>query len=156
MSTLTEVGEEVQSVAKKAGLAVVGIGQRWGVGSGVVVASGQILTNAHNVRGDEVTVTWGDGRSETAKVEELTGRVTLPFSPWPRGMCRRSSGASKRPRSSSGSPCLDSLIPEAGDFVLPTGWSLAPKGAFAVLAGAPLPEASSTRHPCYLDPQVAR
>jgi serine protease Do len=68
MSTLTEVGEEVQSVAKKAGPAVVGIGQRWGVGSGVVVASGQILTNAHNVRGDEVTVTWGDGRSETAKV----------------------------------------------------------------------------------------
>ena len=32
-------------------------------GSGVVIADGQVLTNAHNLRGDEVTVTFADGRS---------------------------------------------------------------------------------------------
>ncbi|HEX2089677.1 MAG TPA: S1C family serine protease [Actinomycetota bacterium] len=47
------------------GPSVVGIGQRWGLGSGIVVGNGQVLTNAHNVRGEEVTVTFGDGRFET-------------------------------------------------------------------------------------------
>ena len=41
---------------EQVGNAVVGIGQRWGVGSGVVLGKDQILTNAHNVRGDEVSV----------------------------------------------------------------------------------------------------
>ena len=31
-------------------------------GSGVVIADGRVLTNAHNLRGDEVTVTFRDGR----------------------------------------------------------------------------------------------
>ena len=32
-------------------------------GSGVVIADGRVLTNAHNLRGEEVTVTFRDGRS---------------------------------------------------------------------------------------------
>ena len=47
---------------------MVGIGQRWGLGSGIVLAEGRVLTNAHNVRGDEVTVTFADGRTADGTV----------------------------------------------------------------------------------------
>ena len=43
-----------------------GSGRGWGVGSGVVVAPGQVLTNAHNLRHDEVTVTFADGAARPA------------------------------------------------------------------------------------------
>ena len=47
----------------------MGIGQRWGVGSGILrVAEGRGLTNAHNVRGDQVTVTFADGRTAEGSV----------------------------------------------------------------------------------------
>jgi len=62
MSVLEELQSAITSVADKAGTAVVGIGSRQR-GSGVVVADGRVVTNAHNVRGDEVTVTFADGRS---------------------------------------------------------------------------------------------
>ena len=47
---------------------VVGLGRGWGVGSGVVIADGQVLTNAHNLRGEEATVTFADGRRATGEV----------------------------------------------------------------------------------------
>ena len=68
MGALDGIQEEIQGVAEQVGKAVVGIGQRWGVGSGVVLAKGQILTNAHNVRGDEVSVTFPDGHTATGRV----------------------------------------------------------------------------------------
>src|ERR1700675_4665452 len=61
MSILDELSNAIRSVSDTAGSAVVGIGQRTR-GSGVVVADGRVLTNAHNLRGDEVTVTFRDGR----------------------------------------------------------------------------------------------
>jgi serine protease Do len=68
MSVLEELEGSVQSVAERVGPSVVGIGRGWGVGSGVVIASGRVLTNAHAVRHDEVGVSFADGRSETGKV----------------------------------------------------------------------------------------
>jgi S1-C subfamily serine protease len=68
MGALDGIQEEIQGVVEQVGNAVVGIGQRWGVGSGVVLAEGQILTNAHNVRGDEVSVTFPDGHTATGRV----------------------------------------------------------------------------------------
>lgn len=65
---LEEVGRELRSMADKVGASVVGIGQRWGVGSGVVVGDGRIVTNAHNVRREEVTVTLPDGTNVEGKV----------------------------------------------------------------------------------------
>ncbi len=67
MSTLDELSSAIRSVHDSAGPAVVGIGQRVR-GSGVVVADGRVLTNAHNLRGDEVTVTFRDGRSTRGSV----------------------------------------------------------------------------------------
>lgn len=68
MGALDGIQEEIQRVADRASNAVVGIGQRWGVGSGVILGKDQVLTNAHNVRGDEVTVTFHDGRTATGQV----------------------------------------------------------------------------------------
>ena len=68
MGVLQELEEAVGSVATKAGPSVVGIGGGWGHGSGVVIADGKVLTNAHNVRGDQVTVVFADGRTATGEV----------------------------------------------------------------------------------------
>lgn len=68
MAVLAELQDQVEQVAATVGPSLVGIGQRWGVGSGLVLEAGKVLTNAHNVRGDEVTVTFADGRIETGRV----------------------------------------------------------------------------------------
>ena len=71
MAILDEIGASIKQLAEGAGPSVVGIGQRWGVGSGIVLGEGTVLTNAHNVRGDHVTVTFADGRTAEGNV---TGR----------------------------------------------------------------------------------
>jgi serine protease Do len=67
MATIEGLQEAVASVAEKVGPSVVGLGHRWARGSGVVIGSGRVLTNAHNLRGEEVTVTFADGRSQTGR-----------------------------------------------------------------------------------------
>jgi S1-C subfamily serine protease len=71
MALLTEIQENIQRVTGSVGSAVVGIGQRWGVGSGVVVASGLVLTNAHNLRSEPIVVTFADGRAADGQVRGL-------------------------------------------------------------------------------------
>ena len=68
MTILDEIEAGIARLADEAGSAVVGIGQRWGVGSGIVLGEGQVLTNAHNVRGSHVTVTFADGRTAEGTV----------------------------------------------------------------------------------------
>src|SRR5262252_8307204 len=68
MAILDEVGASIRQLAEGAGTSVVGIGQRWGAGSGVVLGEGRILTNAHNVRGDQVRVSFADGRTAEGTV----------------------------------------------------------------------------------------
>ena len=68
MAVLDEVRTAVAAVAERVGPAVVGIGQGWGLGSGVVIGDGLVLTNAHNLRGGEVVVSFGDDRTETGHV----------------------------------------------------------------------------------------
>ena len=95
MAILDEIQASIVRLAETAGSSVVGIGQRWGVGSGVVLAPGRVLTNAHNVRGDRVTVTFADGRTadgsvtghdidgDLAVIEVDTGEA--PALPWVAG-----------------------------------------------------------------------
>jgi serine protease Do len=68
MAILDEAGASIRQLAEAVGSSVVGIGQRWGAGSGIVLGEGQVLTNAHNVRGDQVTVTFADGRTAEGSV----------------------------------------------------------------------------------------
>src|SRR3954462_1585238 len=62
------IQEAVAGVAGRVGPAVVGLGRGWARGSGVVVAPGRVLTAAHVLRGEEVTVTFPDGRTATGRV----------------------------------------------------------------------------------------
>jgi serine protease Do len=61
MTAIEELQSAVGTIADRVGPSVVGIG-RGTRGSGVVFAQDKILTNAHNLRGDQVTVTFADGR----------------------------------------------------------------------------------------------
>lgn len=70
MSLLDELEATVSTLAERAGPAIVAIG-RHQRGSGVVVGDGQVLTNAHNLRGGEVTVTFSDGRRERGTVSAV-------------------------------------------------------------------------------------
>lgn len=65
MAVLDELQTSVERVAEQVGPAVVGLGR---FGSGVVVADGQVLTNAHNVRRETRTVVFADGRTAEGKV----------------------------------------------------------------------------------------
>ena len=68
MTIFDEIQASITRLAQDAGASVTGIGQRWGAGSGVVLGAGQVLTNAHNVRGSQVTVTFADGRTAEGNV----------------------------------------------------------------------------------------
>jgi serine protease Do len=92
MTIFDEIQATIARLAEGAGLSVAGIGQRWGIGSGIVLGTGRVLTNAHNVRGSQVTVTFADGRKaegnvaghdidgDLAVIEVDTGQV--PALPW--------------------------------------------------------------------------
>jgi serine protease Do len=92
MAFLEEIQAGIRQLAEGTGSSVVGIGQRWGAGSGVVFAQGQVLTNAHNLRGDQVTVTFADGRTAEGQVagQDIDGDLAVievdtgeaPALPW--------------------------------------------------------------------------
>ena len=68
MSTITDLQDAIARAASTVGPGVVGFGRGWGRGSGVVVAPGRVLTTAHNLRSEEVVVSFPEG-------ERVTGRV---------------------------------------------------------------------------------
>ncbi|MGI8810490.1 MAG: S1C family serine protease [Acidimicrobiales bacterium] len=65
---LEELENATIEVAERVGPAVVGVGAGWALGSGVVVADGVVLTNAHNVHDSQVSVTFADGRTASGQV----------------------------------------------------------------------------------------
>jgi serine protease Do len=67
MEVLTSLQEAIATVAERVGPSVVGLGRGWGLGSGVVIGEGRVLTNAHNVRREQVNVVFADGRRETGE-----------------------------------------------------------------------------------------
>ena len=68
MAVLEELQQAIAGGAERFGHSVVGLGRGWGLGSGTIIAKDRVLTNAHNLRRDEVTVTFADGISETGTV----------------------------------------------------------------------------------------
>jgi serine protease Do len=63
MTALADLGREIGEIAERIGPSVVGIGNRWRGGSGVVIAADRVLTNAHNLHGETVSITFPDGRT---------------------------------------------------------------------------------------------
>jgi serine protease Do len=76
VGVLDELQTSVQGISEQVGPAVVGLGR---FGSGVVVADGQVLTNAHNVRHETRTVIFGDGRTAEGQVAgvDVDGNVAV-------------------------------------------------------------------------------
>jgi len=77
MAVLGEMQSAIAEAAERTGPAVVGLGRGWARGSGVVIAPGKVLTCAHSLRGDEVTVTFGDGRRAAATVAAADAELDL-------------------------------------------------------------------------------
>ena len=67
-SILSQLSDAARSVAASSGSSVVRVAGGWRPASGVVVADGVVITNAHNVRADEVLVTYADGRTAEGTV----------------------------------------------------------------------------------------
>jgi serine protease Do len=68
MTVVTDLKDLIAGAAERVGPSVVGLGRGWGHGSGVVIAEGQVLTNAHNLRRGEPTVSFAGGRRASGEV----------------------------------------------------------------------------------------
>jgi S1-C subfamily serine protease len=77
MSTITEFQDAIGTIVARVGPATVGFGRGWGRGSGVVIAQDRVVTNAHNLRSDEVTVVFDDARREGGTVAGLDADLDL-------------------------------------------------------------------------------
>lgn len=63
-----DVKETIGGIAATVGAAVVGVGRRGHVGSGIVIEQDTVLTNAHNIHSAQITVTFSDGHTETGEI----------------------------------------------------------------------------------------
>ena len=77
MNAVTTLQDTIAGAAETVGASVVGLGRGWGHGSGVVIADGQVLTSAHNLRREETTVTFADGRREAGTVAGVDSDLDL-------------------------------------------------------------------------------
>ena len=91
---LAEIETAATALAGGAGTAVVGIGRGWGLGSGVVIGEGLVLTNAHNVHSEQVDITFAGGGTVTGHLAgvdvdgdlavirvDTAGTTPLPWAP---------------------------------------------------------------------------
>ena len=94
MAALADLGREIGEIAERVGPSVVGIGNRWRGGSGVVIGENRILTNAHNLHGDEISITFADGRNADATVVgvDADGDLAVLEAPTRAAPARSSSG----------------------------------------------------------------
>jgi serine protease Do len=68
---ITEVEKTITGLARTVGPAVVGVGRHRHVGSGIVIDTDTILTNAHNLHNRSVAITFADGRTATGEVRGI-------------------------------------------------------------------------------------
>jgi serine protease Do len=68
MEAAASLQEAIAGAAERVGPSVVGLGRGWSHGSGVVIDERRVLTNAHNLRREQVTVVFADGRRATGEV----------------------------------------------------------------------------------------
>ena len=69
MGPMEQLGTAIAEIAEKVGPSTVGVGNRWRGGSGIVLGKGTVLTNAHNLHGDEIHVYFADGREAAGMVK---------------------------------------------------------------------------------------
>src|SRR5918992_4433162 len=104
---LEELRDAARQVHDRVGPSVVGLGRGWGRGCGVVIADGKVLTNAHNLRGEEVTLTFSDGSTTLGRVAGVDAERDLavidadtgaaPAVQWEAGLADTQAGAPPLP-----------------------------------------------------------
>src|SRR4051812_36991108 len=77
MAVVEEIQQAISGAAERYGHSVVGLGRGWGLGSGTIIGKDQVLTNAHNLRRDEVTITFTDGTTENGTVAGVDADLDL-------------------------------------------------------------------------------
>ena len=77
MTVLEELQQATERALDQAGPAVVRIGRGSGRGAGFLLEEGVVVTNAHNLRGSQTTVTFADGRSVTGDVVGVDAEADL-------------------------------------------------------------------------------
>lgn len=77
MAVLEEIQTLIGGTAERHGHSVVGLGRGWSVGSGTIVGKDKVLTNAHNLRREELTLTFADGTRETGTVASVDADLDL-------------------------------------------------------------------------------
>jgi len=83
---LADIGAAIAAAAETTGEAVVGLGRGWGsAGSGFITGRGEVLTNAHNLRHEEVTVTFADGSQHAGHVRAADPDLDLAVISVPTG-----------------------------------------------------------------------
>jgi serine protease Do len=71
MNGIADMEATIAGAADRIGPSIVGLGRGWHGGSGVVIGENLVLTAAHNLKGGEATVSFGDGRRESASVSGI-------------------------------------------------------------------------------------
>ncbi|HEY3766955.1 MAG TPA: S1C family serine protease [Gaiellales bacterium] len=77
MSVLEELEEATAAAVASAGPATAGLRFGWRSAAGVVIAQDRVLTCAHSIRGDDVTVTFADGRRVPGALAGVDGAGDL-------------------------------------------------------------------------------
>lgn len=77
MSAITDIQISINRAVETVGPAVVGIGRGWRLGSGVLITHGSVLTNAHNLRDDQVSVVFADGTSAEGQLRGVDAEGDL-------------------------------------------------------------------------------
>src|SRR5580704_13379263 len=80
MTILDEIQASIARLAEEGGSSVVGIGQRWGVGSGIVLGGSQVTVTFADGHTAEGTVAGTDIDGDLAVVQVETGQA--PVLPW--------------------------------------------------------------------------
>jgi serine protease Do len=82
MSAIDQLEEDLQRTASELGPAVVGLGRRWALGSGIVTAPGRVLTTAHTMRvgrhgDDQVELAFNSDRRVSGRVVGVDSDLDL-------------------------------------------------------------------------------
>jgi serine protease Do len=103
MGALDEVQQAVARLYEAVAPAVVGVGNGWRGGSGIVIGEGLVLTNAHNLRGDRARVTFGDGREADGEIAgvDLDGDLAV---------VRADAGGARAPEWADSAPALGQAV----------------------------------------------
>jgi len=154
---LGAIQEAVAGVAERVGPAVVGLGRGWARGSGVVIGDGRVLTAAHVLRGEEVTVTFADGRTTPGRVlgsdPDLDVAVVETDTA---GVQAVEWDVEAAGRQSVGAPVLALANPGGHGLRTTFGLVTATGRSFRGPRGRRIPARSSTRRRCRAAPRAGR